>query len=169
MSASLLDHFASLEDPRVERNQRHALLDIVLLTVCAVVSGADGWEAIEDFGREKLEWLRRFALFDNGVPSHDCIANVISRLTPKGFGACFRSWTQAVAGATGGEIIAVDGKSARSSRDRRRGRSPLHMVSAWACRDPQAPGIARSPGLYRHHRCHGLPARHCRADPCPGG
>ena len=88
MSASLLDHFASLEDPRVERNQRHALLDIVLLTVCAVVSGADGWEAIEDFGREKLEWLRRFALFDNGVPSHDGIANVISRLTPKGFGAC---------------------------------------------------------------------------------
>ena len=71
MSASLLDHFASLEDPRVESNQRHALLDIVLLTVCAVVSGADGWEAIEDFGREKLEWLRRFALFANGVPSHD--------------------------------------------------------------------------------------------------
>jgi len=86
MSASLLDHFASLEDPRVESNQRHALLDIVLLTVCAVVSGADGWEAIEDFGREKLEWLRRFALFANGVPSHDGIANVISRLTPKGFG-----------------------------------------------------------------------------------
>ncbi len=135
MSASLLDHFATLQDPRVERNQRHALLDIVLLTVCAVVSGADGWEAIEDFGREKLEWLRRFALFGNGVPSHDCIANVISRLTPKGFGECFRSWTQAVTAATGGEIIAVDGKSARGSRDRRRGRSPLHMVSAWACRN----------------------------------
>ena len=135
MSVSLLDHFASLEDPRVERNQRHALLDIVLLTVCAVVSGADGWEAIEDFGREKLEWLRRFALFENGVPSHDCVANVISRLTPKGFGDCFRSWTQAVAGTTGGEIIAVDGKSARASRDRRRGRLPLHMVSAWACRN----------------------------------
>jgi predicted transposase YbfD/YdcC len=107
----------------------------VLLTVCAVVSGADGSEAIEGFGREKLEWLRRFALFANGVPSHDGIANVISRLTPKGFGACLRSWTQAVAGATGGEIIAVDGNSARGSRDRRRGRSPLHMVSAWACRN----------------------------------
>jgi hypothetical protein len=78
------------------------LLDIVLLTLCAVVSGADGWEAIEDFGREKLEWLRLFARFENGVPSHDCIANVISRLTPKDFGACFRSWTQAVTRATGG-------------------------------------------------------------------
>ena len=70
-----------------------------------------------------LPWCS-FALFANGVPSHDGIANVISRLTPKGFGACFRSWTQAVAGATGGEIIAVDGNSARGSRDRRRGRSP---------------------------------------------
>jgi len=133
MSASLLEHFASLEDPRVERNQRHALLDIVLLTVCAVVSGAHGWEAIEEFGRAKLDWLRKFAPFDNGVPSHDCIANVVSRLTPKGFGACFRSWTQAVTSATGGEVIAVDGKSARGSRDRRRARSALHMISAWAC------------------------------------
>lgn len=119
----------------MERNQRHALLDSVLLTVCAVVSGAEGWEAIEDFGREKLVWLRRFARFANGVPSHDCIANVISRLTPQGFGECFRSWTQAVAGATGGQVIAVDGKSPRGSGDRRRGRSALHMVSAWACRN----------------------------------
>jgi predicted transposase YbfD/YdcC len=133
MSASLLEHFASLEDPRVERNQRHALLDIVLLTVCAVVSGAHGWEAIEEFGHAKLDWLRKFGRFDNGVPSHDCVANVVSRLTPKGFGECFRSWTQAVATATGGEVIAVDGKSARGSRDRRRARSALHMVSAWAC------------------------------------
>jgi hypothetical protein len=55
MSASLLEHFSSLEDPRIERNQRHALLDIVLLTVCAVVSGADGWESVEQFGRDKLD------------------------------------------------------------------------------------------------------------------
>ncbi|MBK1720398.1 ISAs1 family transposase [Thiocystis violacea] len=133
MSASFLEHFAPLQDPRMERNQRHALLDIVLLVVCAVVSGADGWEAIEEFGREKLDWLRAFARFANGVPSHDCIANVVSRLTPKGFGECFRSWTQAVAESSGGQVVAVDGKRARGSRDRRRGRSALHMVSAWAC------------------------------------
>jgi predicted transposase YbfD/YdcC len=129
---SILTHFAPLEDPRIERNKLHALSDIVLLTVCAVVSGADGWEAIEDFGREKLAWLRRFAPFKNGVPSHDCIANVIARLSPKGFQECFRHWTQAVAKATGGEVIAVDGKTARGSRDRKRSRQPLHMVSAWA-------------------------------------
>lgn len=133
MSASFLEHFAPLRDPRVERNKRHALLDIVLLVVCAVASGADGWEAIEEFGHEKLDWLRQFAPFANGVPSHDCIANVVSRLTPKGFGECFRSWTRAVADACGGQVVAVDGKSARGSRDRRRGRAALHMVSAWAC------------------------------------
>jgi predicted transposase YbfD/YdcC len=125
-------HFAPLEDPRIERNKLHALSDIILLTVCAVVSGADGWEAIEEFGREKLEWLRRFAPFKNGVPSHDCIANVIARLSPKGFQEGFRHWTQAVAKATGGEVIAVDGKTARGSRDRKRSRQPLHRVSAWA-------------------------------------
>ena len=135
MSANLFVHFAPLEDPRIERNKLHALTDVIFLTVCAVLSGADGWEAIEDFGREKLEWLRRFAPFKNGVPSDDCIANVVARLSPKGFQSCFRSWTQAVAEAIGGEVIAVDGKSARGSRDRKRSRQPLHMVSAWASRN----------------------------------
>jgi predicted transposase YbfD/YdcC len=133
MSASIVEHFASLEDPRIDRNKLHHLTDIVLLTICAVVSGADGWEAIEDFGYDKLEWLRQFAPFHNGVPSHDCIANVVSRLSPKGFQACLLSWTRAVAQATGGEVVAVDGKTGRGSRDRARGRLPLHMVSAWAC------------------------------------
>ncbi len=133
MSASILEHFTSLVDPRIERRKRHALADIVLLTICAVVSGANGWEAIEEFGCEKLDWLRQFVPFKNGVPSHDCIANVIARLSPKGFQTCLLSWTQSIAEVTDGEVIAVDGKSARGSRDRRRGRQPLHMVSAWAC------------------------------------
>ena len=132
MSAGIVEHFAPLEDPRIDRNKLHALVDIVLLTIFAVVSGADGWEAIEDFGREKLEWLRRFAPFRNGVPSHDCIANVVSRLSPKGFQACLLSWTRAAAQRTDGEVIALDGKTARGSRDRKRGRGPLHRVSAWA-------------------------------------
>jgi hypothetical protein len=99
VSANILDHFSPLQDPRIERNKLHALADIMLLTVCAVVSGADGWEAIEEFGREKLDWLGQFAPFKNGVPSHDCIANVLSRLSPKGFQECFGSWTRAVATA----------------------------------------------------------------------
>ena len=135
MSASLIEHFAPLADFRVERNKLYPLPEILLLVVCAVLSGADGWEAIEEFGKAKLDWLRQFAPFIHGIPSHDCIAYVISRLRPKAFQACFVSWTRAVAGATGGELVAVDGKTARGSRDRRRGLSALHMVSAWGCRN----------------------------------
>ncbi len=85
MMTDLREHFSTLEDPRIDRNKRHELLDIVLVVICGMLSGADGWEAIEEFGKEKLTWLRQFGSFANGVPSHDCIARVISRLSVKGF------------------------------------------------------------------------------------
>ena len=110
-------------------------MDIITLTVCAVASGAEGWEAIEEFGKEKLDWLRQYIALENGVPSHDCIAYVLSRLSPRQFQDCFISWTQALTDETGGEVIAIDGKTARGSRDRKKNRHPLHMVSAWACRN----------------------------------
>ncbi len=133
MSTGIVEHFSSLQDPRIERHKRHRLIDIIVLTVSAVASGADGWEAIEDFGKEKLDWLRQYIALENGVPSHDCISYVLSRVSPAGFRDCFMSWTQSVVDTTGGEIIAVDGKTARGSRDRKNNRNPLHMVSAWAC------------------------------------
>jgi predicted transposase YbfD/YdcC len=132
MSASLLDHFATLEDPRIERNKRHALLDILVLVISAVCSNAKGWEAIEDFGHAKLDWLRQFVPLANGVPSHDCIEYVMTRLSPVQFRDCFMSWTQAVKDEAN-ELIAVDGKTARGSRDRANRGHPLHMVTAWAC------------------------------------
>lgn len=109
------------------------LIDILVLTVCATLSGAEGWEEIEEFGRSKLDWLRRFVPLKNGVPSHDCIAYVISRLSPEGFRRCFMSWVEAMRKEMPGEVIAIDGKTARGSRDRKRNKNPLHMVSAWAC------------------------------------
>lgn len=133
MTASLIEHFTPLEDPRIDRNKRHGLIDIIVLTVCAVASGADGWEAIEQFGKEKLNWLREYVALENGVPSHDCIAYALSRLSPPKFRECFMSWTHAVMEQTGGEVIAIDGKTAKGSRDRKHKRDPLHMVSAWAC------------------------------------
>lgn len=133
MTANLIEHFASLEDPRIDRNKSHALIDIIVLTVCAVASGADGWEAIEQFGNEKLEWLRQYIALENGVPSHDCIAYVLRRVSPPKFRECFMSWTHSLTEETGGEVIAIDGKTAKGSRDRKHHRSPLHMVSAWAC------------------------------------
>lgn len=135
MPHSLLDSFANLEDPRLDRKKLHTLLDIIFLTVSAVASGADGWEAIEDFGHEKLDWLRQYIPLENGIPSHDCIAYTLSSLSPKAFRECFMDWTQSVCDQTDGEVIAIDGKTARGSRDRKNKRSPLHMVSAWACRN----------------------------------
>lgn len=96
MNASLLEHVSRLTDPRIERHKRHALIDIVVLTICAVVSGAEGWEDIAAFGHEKLRWLRRFIALKNGVPSHDCIAYVMSRLSPKSFQKCFADWARGV-------------------------------------------------------------------------
>lgn len=133
MIPDLITHFSSLPDHRIERNKCHALIDIIILSICAVASGCDGWEAIEDFGEDKLDWLRRYIPLANGVPSHDCIAYVLCRLSPPKFRDCFMNWTQAVADYTGGELIAIDGKTAKGSRDRKNQRNPLHMVSAWAC------------------------------------
>lgn len=132
MAASFVEHFSELKDPRIERKKLYALPAILVLVVCAMISGAEGWEDIAAFGRSKLDWLRRFIPLKNGVPSHDCIAYVISRLDPKCFSDCFARWTEDVREKTQGEVIAVDGKSARGSQNRKRSKNPLHMVSAWA-------------------------------------
>jgi len=132
MYSNLERSFSSLEDPRVERNKLHQLFDIIVLTICAVVSGAEGWEAIEEFGQAKQEWLQQFIPLKNGVPSHDCISRVIARLPSEKLTECFVHWVQSVSEITEGEIISIDGKTARHSYDKQGGIGAIHMVSAWA-------------------------------------
>ena len=135
MSLSLVECFSLLEDPRVERHKRHKLLDIIILTICAVISGAEGWEAIERFGEAKIDWLRKWIDLENGIPSHDCIARVIARLEPTKVTECFVTWTQSVTQITEGEVIAIDGKTARGSftdNSTKKKLGAIHMVSAWA-------------------------------------
>ena len=131
----LIEHFSKLEDPRVERNKKHELIDVIVLCVCAVLSGAEGWCDIEEFGRTKLDWLRRYVPLANGIPVDDTIARIISALSVSGFQECFLSWMEDVVKLSDGEIVAVDGKTHRRSHDRKRGVKALHMVSAWACRN----------------------------------
>ncbi len=133
MTACITDYFSTLKDPRLERHKLHSLNDIIVLAICAISSGSDGWEAIEDFGKEKEDWLRQYISLKNGIPSHDCIAYTLQKISPSGFRECFMKWVNAVKETTEGEIIAVDGKTARGSQDRKNNRKPLHMVSAWAC------------------------------------
>ncbi|MFH0274922.1 ISAs1 family transposase [Vibrio jasicida] len=132
MPDSFLQHFEAIEDPRIERCKRHELLDIILLAVSAVLSGAEGWEQIEDFGTHRLDWLRRYRPFEYGIPRHDTIARVICRLKPEEIENAFQSWMSCLIESTGSDVIAIDGKTARRSFDTRERRNPLHAVSAWS-------------------------------------
>jgi len=132
MSVDFITHFSGLEDPREDKNKRHALMDILFLTLAAVVSGADGWEDIEEFGQAKLAWLRKFFPYANGIPSHDTVRAVMIALSPKRLQECFANWIGAAAAAFPDEVVAIDGKTLRRSFDRRRSLGPIHMVSAWA-------------------------------------
>jgi len=128
----LATSFATLTDPRVDRTKEHLLLDIVLIAICAVVCGADGWVEVAEFGETKQEWFSRFLKLPNGIPSHDTFGRVFAALDAAEFQRCFLEWVQAVDVLTAGQVIAIDGKTLRRSHDKRRGKAALHMVSAWA-------------------------------------
>lgn len=129
---SIVTHFKNLKDPRIERRKKHLLLDIIVLTICAVIADAEGWEDIESYGRAKLEFLRGFLTLPNGIPSHDTIQRLFQRLKPAEFERCFRSWTRALAEELGLKHVAIDGKTLRRSFDNAAGKSALHLVSAWS-------------------------------------
>jgi len=142
--AEFMTYFSVIPDPRIERCKKHTLLDILFLTVSAVLSGAQGWEAIEDFGHAKLEWLKRFVKLSNGIPRHDTIARVMGRLEPAVLQKCFFEWMNDVALAIDGDVVAIDGKSLRGSFDRASRKNALHMVSAWSCTGGMALGQVRT-------------------------
>jgi predicted transposase YbfD/YdcC len=133
MKCPLLDFFADLPDPRVERTKLHKLEDILAITICAVICGAEGWNEIELFGRSKQQWLKTFLELPNGIPSHDTFARVISSIRPDAFERRFQTWAQAIAEGAGDRVIAIDGKTLRRSFDNANGKAAIHMVSAWAC------------------------------------
>ena len=131
-TSSIRDHFAALEDPRIDRQKCHQLLDIVVVAICAVLCGADGWVAIEEFGKAKYAWLKGFLVLPNGIPSHDTFGRVFSLIDPKAFQACFLDWIQAVSEPLDGQVVSIDGKRLRGSYDRSSDQAAIHMVSAWA-------------------------------------
>ena len=133
--ATILDHFADLDDPRVERTRRHQLVDIIAIAICATICGADSWVQVELFGKSKLEWFQTFLELPGGIPSHDTFGDVFARLDPTQFQNCFVSWTQAIAQLLPGEVVAIDGKTARRSYDRAGSKGAMHMVSARATRN----------------------------------
>ena len=131
INASIGAHFQTLEDPRIERTKNHLLLDILVIAVCTLLTGGEGFQDMELFGKSKQAWLQTFLALPHGIPSHDTFGRVFARLNPQQFQECFLSWTQAVAQLTHGTLISLDGKTVKASFDRATARSPLHMLSAW--------------------------------------
>jgi len=133
LSTQFTQHFSILLDPRKDtHNKRHKLMDILILTILAVICGADDWVNVEFFGKSKEEWLRTFLELPHGIPSHDTIGDLFSRLNSQQLQECFLSWIYDLVEITEGEIISIDGKTLRGSHDKRRGKAAIHMVSAWA-------------------------------------
>lgn len=130
--ATLTKHFAPVEDPRVDRGKEHKLIDIVVIAICGVICGADGWTGIERFGHAKLEWLQQYLDLPNGIPSHDTFGRVFAQLDPEQFQESFLNWVNAVYKVTDGQVIAVDGKTIRRSHDSVLGKDAIQMVNAWA-------------------------------------
>jgi predicted transposase YbfD/YdcC len=131
MHASIVTHFHTLEDPRIERTKKHSLLDILVIALCTLLTGGEGFQDMELFGKSKRQWLQTFLALPHGIPSHDTFGRVFARLNPTRFQECFLSWTRAVAALTQGTLVSLDGKTVRASLDRATAASPLHMVSAW--------------------------------------
>jgi len=125
--------FKSLKDPRIHRNRKHKLLDIIILSIIAVLCGAESYDSIALFGRENIDFLRQFLELKNGIPSHDTINRVFQMLNPRQFELCFISWAKGLkeSGIMEG-VIAIDGKTVRGSKDSFHHQSPLHSVHAWS-------------------------------------
>ncbi len=130
--ADFIAHFSIIPDPRVDRCKKYPLIEVLFLCMVAVIANAEGWEEIEDFGVDRQDWLRTFLPYANGIPGHDAIARVMSRLEPKALQSSFMNWMKDVVDLTEGQVIAIDGKTVRRSFKDGNRKSAIHMVSAFA-------------------------------------
>jgi predicted transposase YbfD/YdcC len=130
----MASYFESLSDPRHARNRKHLFIDIVVIAVCGLVCGCDGPTAIRRWAANRSDWLKGFLKLPNGIPSRDCIRNLLMALQPEAFQRCFRDWIASAIATEGGpaRLVAIDGKALRRSHDATQGLGPLHIVSAWA-------------------------------------
>ncbi len=133
LEGSVFSHFSNIEDPRISNhNKRHELMDILVLSILAIICGADSWVAVAEFGEAKIEWLKTFLTLPNGIPSHDVIGDLFARLDAEQLQTSFLAWINSLVTISDGNIIAIDGKTLRRSYDKGTSRGAIHMVSAWS-------------------------------------
>jgi predicted transposase YbfD/YdcC len=128
---TITEYFSDINDPRIERSKRHKLIDIITISICAVICGADTWEDIELFGDSKYQWFKEFLELPYGIPSHDTFSRVFARIDPQQFQTCFINWVKSINKLIDGDIISIDGKALRHSFDTKNNKGMIHVVSAW--------------------------------------
>ncbi len=124
-----MEHISIIPDYRYSWKVEHKLSGILLLTIFAVISGAESWEDIEDFGETHLDFLKQYGDFENGIPVHDTIARVVSCISPAKFHECFINWMRDCHSSDDKDVIAIDGKTLRHSYDKSRRRGAIHVIS----------------------------------------
>jgi predicted transposase YbfD/YdcC len=127
-----MDCFAKLPDPRVNRTRDHLLIDILVICLCSILAGGEGFNDMEEFGKAKKAWFSTFLELPNGIPRHDTFNRVFQALDPNAFLDCFLRWTEALRTILAGEVVAVDGKALRRALAKSKGTSLPYIVSAWA-------------------------------------
>ncbi|WP_456377044.1 ISAs1 family transposase [Lutibacter sp.] len=130
--SDLISIFSQLEDPRSHINKLHNLIDILLIGIISVICGAETWKQMVEFAKSKEEFLRTFLELPNGIPSEDTINRVFTAIDSNQLEQCFIQWVSSIADLSSGQVIAVDGKTIRGAKVKGK-KSPIHMVSAWAC------------------------------------
>jgi len=140
---SIDEYFGDLTDPRAGNNIQHPLINIITLGICGMISGADNWVDIEVYGHAKRAFFETFLDLKHGIPSHDTFGRVFRWVDPDEFGHCFVAWTQRMCALTAGEVVALDGKCLRGSKDSTHGQGGIYMVSAWASDNRMVLGQAK--------------------------
>lgn len=130
LETNFLDHFTELKDPRLQRNQLYTAAEILLVTLLAVICGAEGWQDVENYGKSKISYLRCYFPYANGIPSDDTVRRFFRAINPDCFKEIFAKWIQCIANVVNAKVIAIDGKSSRRTFDK--DGNMLHMVSAFA-------------------------------------
>jgi predicted transposase YbfD/YdcC len=120
-----------MKDPRIDRCKLHLLEDIVFISIAAVLSGAETWNDMELYGKQKKQWLSSILSLPNGIPKHDTFNRFFSALDPAEFETCFINWVRSISKQTKGEVVSIDGKTMRGSRNQGC-KTATHIVSAWA-------------------------------------
>lgn len=129
---TVIKHFSCIEDPRIDRNKKHKLSEIIVVSLCSILCGINTIDGIAEFGKNKLHWLKEFLDLENGIPSHDTIGRVFSLIDPDVFQECFIAWIDEIRVKKNGEVIAIDGKTIKRSYDKKTSKAAIHIVSAWA-------------------------------------